>query len=228
MTSAFDKYDKSYEQVVQDSIAFSGLKHDFFMVAKAQRLAALFKRQFGDRRPALIDIGCGIGRLHPLLVPICSTVAGCDPSADCIAQARVANPAIDYQQGDGQRLNRAERTFDVALAVCVYHHLLPAERAALTAEMRRVVRPGGLIVIIEHNPWNPLTRLAVARCPFDHDAVLLDWRESRQLLAEGGLTLAQSEHFLLLPFSNSLAARIEHGLGAWPVGAQYMTWGQVQ
>ena len=39
--------------------------------------------------------------------------------------------------------------------------------------MRRVVRPGGLLCIIEHNPFNPLTRLAVVRCEFDRDAVLL-------------------------------------------------------
>ena len=45
--------------------------------------------------------------------------------------------------------------------------------AGFVADMVRVTRPGGLVCVIEHNPLNPLTRLAVNRCPFDADAVLL-------------------------------------------------------
>ena len=54
-------------------------------------------------------------------------------------------------------------------------------------EMRRVVRPGGLVCVIEHNPLNPLTRLAVARCEFDRDTVLLGAGKARKLMAAGGL-----------------------------------------
>ena len=53
--------------------------------------------------------------------------------------------------------------------------------------MRRVVRPGGLVCVIEHNPLNPLTRsLAVSRCEFDSDAVLLGASTTRKLMAAGG------------------------------------------
>ena len=228
MSSAFDQYDKSYQRVVQDSIAFSGLKHDFFLQAKVQRLEALFARHFGDVRPALADIGCGVGGMHRLLQPICSAIAGSDPSGDCIAQARAENPGVEYVQADGQKLPWVDGAFDVSLAVCVYHHVVPGERAALVGEMRRIVRPGGLVVIIEHNPWNPLTRLAVMRCPFDHDAVLLDWREAGALLADAGLGTTVTEHFLLMPFANAAAARIEGVFGGLPFGAQYMTAGHVK
>ena len=94
--------------------------------------------------------------------------------------------------------------------------------------MRRIVRPGGLVVIIEHNPWNPLTRLAVARCPFDHDAVLLDWREASALMRAGDLQRVEGEHFLLLPFAAAPAAVVERSLRCLPVGAQYMTAGVVR
>lgn len=228
MASAFDQYDKSYEKVVQDSISFSGLKHDFFLEAKVWRLADLFQRHFGERRPRLADIGCGIGAMHRMLAPICASIAGSDPSADCIAQAKCANPSVEYTQAEGQALPWADNSFDVALAVCVFHHIAPGARPALIADMGRVVRAGGLVVIIEHNPWNPLTRLAVARCPFDHDAVLLDWREAQTLLASGGIVKPGSEHFLLLPLAAGSAVAIERSLRGLPFGAQYMTAGTVR
>jgi hypothetical protein len=52
--------------------------------------------------------------------------------------------------------------------------------------MARVTRPGGLICIIEHNALNLLTRLAVNRCPFDADAVLLRSGQSQELLRGAG------------------------------------------
>lgn len=228
MASAFDQYGKTYGDVVQQSISFSGLKHDFFLDAKVRRLQALFAAHFGDRKPALADIGCGVGKMHPLLAPICGPIAGSDPSGDCIAEARVANPGVSYAQSQGHSLPWDDAAFDAALAVCVFHHVMPVERAVLVAEMKRIVRPGGLVVIIEHNPWNPATRLAVARCPFDHDAVLLDWRACEGLLREGGMDGVASEHFLLLPTAHKLAQRIEGGLAWLPAGAQYMTVGRVR
>lgn len=227
MASAFDQYDKSYSQVVQDSISFSGLKHDFFLAAKARLLAGLFARHFGTERPSLADVGCGVGAMHGLLAPICGRIAGSDPSSECIATAIANNPTVDYAQAQGQNLPWSTASFDVSLAVCVYHHVLPGDRRALVSEMRRVVRPGGLVVIIEHNPWNPLTRLAVARCPFDHDAVLLDWRESRDLLRSGGLRDIENRHFLLFPFATRITDVMEAGVSGAPLGAQYMTAGTV-
>ena len=64
-------------------------------------------------------------------------------------------------------------------AVCVYHHVEPGDRAPLTAEIRRVLKPGGMLAIIEHNPLNPVTRAVVKRIPLDRDAQLLSAREAR-------------------------------------------------
>ena len=227
MASAFDPYGKTYQQVVQDSISFSGLEHDFFLTAKVRRLQALFAQHFGAARPSLADIGCGVGKLHPLLAPICDGIAGSDPSGDCLAEARLANPAVHYTQSEGQVLPWPDASFDAALAVCVFHHVVPDERAALVGEMRRIVKPGGLVVVIEHNPWNPLTRLAVARCPFDHDAVLLDWRECSRMLVSGSLGSVRSGHFLMLPSAHMAAAAVEGVFAGLPFGAQYMTAGTV-
>jgi SAM-dependent methyltransferase len=226
MSSAFDAYDKTYEAVVQDSIAFSGLKHDFFLEAKIIALKRLFQSHFGDRKPSLLDVGCGVGRMHPLFKDIVGGLAGCDPSADSVARASTDNPAVAYRKSAGSDLPWDTAAFDVTLAVCVFHHVPVEERAALLADMHRTTRPGGLTVIIEHNPLNPLTRLAVARCPFDHDAALLTAGESKRLLRDAGYADAASRFFLLLPTRARLAAWVEQRTEALPLGAQYMAVGK--
>jgi SAM-dependent methyltransferase len=227
MSAPFDAYRTEYEALVERSIAFSGLRHDFFIAAKVALLADLFAERFGGQRPLLLDVGCGVGRMHAALRPITGSLAGCDLSREALDRARVEHPWADYRAYDGTRLPWGDAAFDVSLAVCVLHHVPPTGWTALVAEMRRVTRPGGLVALIEHNPWNPATRLGVARCPFDHDAVLLTARRSRALLDAGGLTGVESRHFLLLPTAAAWARRLERRLGRIPAGAQYLAFGTV-
>jgi hypothetical protein len=93
--------------------------------------------------------------------------------------------------------------------------------------MRRVTRHGGLVCLIEHNPYNPLTRLAVSRCEFDRDAVLLGAGTTRKLMAETGLREIGARHFLLLPWDTKPARRFERALSGTPLGAQYAAFGTV-
>jgi hypothetical protein len=101
------------------------------------------------------------------------------------------------------------------------HHVLPADRPGLAAELARVAAPGGLVVLFEHNPWNPLTRLAVSRCAFDDDAVLLGRGETRSLLAAAGLDPVEARYILFFPWSGELLRSIERRLGRLPLGAQH-------
>jgi SAM-dependent methyltransferase len=221
MTELFDDYRSNYRDVVQSSIDFSGLSHSFFMRAKADLLRDLVAEHLGSDKPRMLDVGCGVGSLHPLLRGIAGPLSGIDVSSDCIAQARVDNRDGDYRAFDGSSFPFDDGSFDLVTAVCVLHHIDPAARANFVKEMRRVARPGGMICIIEHNPLNPLTRLAVMRCEFDRDATLLGAGEVRRLLAAGGLREIGSRHFLLLPWETKRARRIEAALGNVPLGAQY-------
>lgn len=226
MSSAFDAYRTRYEAVVSESIAFSGLGHAFFLDAKARLLADLFAGHFGAAAPRLLDVGCGVGLLHRRLGAAVSAVSGTDPSVESLARARAENPGVAYRPQVGGTLPWPDAAFDASLAVCVFHHVPAIARPALVSEMRRVTRRGGLVVLIEHNPWNPLTRLAVARCPFDHDAVLLGARGARRLLGAGGLSAVRSRHFLAIPATGPWATRAETLLGALPLGAQFAAIGE--
>ena len=224
MSAQFDDYRGNYRDVVQSSIDFSGLPHDFFMRAKAVLLRDLIAERLGGK-PAMLDVGCGVGSFHPFMRGMVRRLSGIDVSAPSIAQARADNPDNDYRAFDGKNLPFDSGSFDLATAVCVLHHVAPAEWPGFIAELRRVVRPGGLVCVIEHNPLNPLTRLAVMRCEFDRDAKLLDAGKTQALMAQSGLSEIEARYFLLLPWETTLARRVEGGLRHLPLGAQYAAFG---
>jgi SAM-dependent methyltransferase len=227
MTQLFDAYDRSYRDVVQSSVDFSGLPHSFFMSAKAAVIDDVVTAHFGARKPDALDIGCGVGTLHPYVRAQFARLSGTDVSAASLARARADNPDNDYRKSDGATLPYGDASFDFTLAVCVMHHVPPADWPAFLREMRRVSRPGGLVCVIEHNPFNPLTRYAVARCEFDRDAVLLRAGRVRRLMAQAGLRAIATRQFLFLPSAAPLARRIERGFAWLPLGAQYIACGTV-
>lgn len=227
MAELFDNYRSNYRDVVQSSIDFSGLPHSFFMRAKADLLRQLIAQRLGAEKPVMLDVGCGVGSFHPLLRGMVGRLSGIDVSSASIAQARADNPRVDYRAFDGRSFPFGDAGFDLVTAICVVHHVAPAEWAHFMNEMRRVVRPGGLVCVIEHNPLNPLTRLAVARCEFDRDAVLLGAGKAQKLMAAGGLREIGARHFLLLPWKAKPVRRVEAALSNLPLGAQYAAFGTV-
>lgn len=221
MASCFDDYRDSYGDMVEGSIGFSGLRHDFFLKAKADLLRRLvIERGLDETAVRALDVGCGVGSLHSYLDGAFASLNGCDISQESISRARQKNPNVGYSVCTSA-LPYDDGAFDLAFASCVLHHVPPDAWAGFVREMRRVLRPGGIACIIEHNPLNPLTRLAVFRCPFDKDAVLLRTSRVKALFREAGFSSIQSEHFLLLPRAGAFARRVERAFSALPLGAQY-------
>jgi ubiquinone/menaquinone biosynthesis C-methylase UbiE len=127
---------------------------------------------------------------------------------------------------EGDKLPLEDNTMDIVFASCVMHHLQPKDLTKFTAEMTRVVRPGGLVAIIEHNPWNPLTRLAVSSCEFDRDAVLLTRKTASRLLKDAGLYIQDEAYILFFPLNYGFCRAVESRLRWLPLGAQYLVIGQ--
>ncbi len=227
MSNDFDEYRHTYRDEVQRSIDFSGQDVGFFTDVKARLLGELAERQFGKTGElAVLDVGCGVGLTDDALQGRFATIHGVDVSEGAVAEAAAMNPWATYASYDGRTLPFEDDRFDLAFAICVVHHVEPTERVAFIAEMARVVRPGGLVVAIEHNPFNPLTRMAVARCDFDEGVVLAPRRQARALLAANHLRLVGSPYILFFPWRTEFFRRIERALTWAPLGAQYIAAGQ--
>ena len=226
--SEFDAYDRNYSDVVNRAIAFSGLKVDFFTKAKVEYLLDLVAMLHPPAsRAELIDVGCGVGNSHPLLAGHFAKLVWVDSSLSCIARASERNPLVEYAAYDGLNLPFSDAAFDVASAVCVFHHLAVSDRRGLVGEIHRILRPNGLFVIFEHNPLNPLTRHVVNRCEFDENAILLHRDETEALLVGGGFRNVVTRFILTIPVIG-FVRRIADGIfSRLPIGAQYYTVGQV-
>ena len=84
------------------------------------------------------------------------------------------------------------------------------------------MRPGGLVVVYEHNPLNPLTRVAVSRCEFDEGVELLSRGETKSLLRRAGLEPIESRYIAFFPWRGRGLRALEHGLARLPLGGQYV------
>jgi SAM-dependent methyltransferase len=221
MAPEFDRYADEYEELVQRSISFSGQDQSFFIEARARHLLELVGRRLGEPENVhALDVGCGTGLGHGHLA-VLGELEGVDVSEPMLEAARRRNPAVRYHIGNGKELPLDDDAFDLTFTACVLHHVPPAERAAFVRELARVTRPGGLVVVFEHNPLNPLTRLAVSRCEFDADAFLLRLRETRSRLRAANLHLTDARYVVFFPWRGALFERAERALAWLPAGAQY-------
>ncbi len=103
----------------------------------------------------LLDVGCGPGTITVELAQRVSPgrVVGIDREASVLDEARRAaaeaasgaDVTADFSVGDVYRLEFGEGSFDVAHAHQVLQHL--ADPVAALREMRRVLRPGGLLAV---------------------------------------------------------------------------------
>jgi SAM-dependent methyltransferase len=227
MTTKFDRYSQSYDASVNSALSFSGLRVDVFTRVKVDYFIDIIDLL---RPPAaqaeVIDIGCGVGNSHPLLRKRVARVVGVDISRASLATARLRNPCNEYREYDGLKLPYPDAIFDAASAVCVFHHILPAMRARLVEDVLRVLRPGGIFAIFEHNPINPLTRHVVNNCEFDKDAVLLRRRESEALLKAAGFVDVETRFILAVPPLGFILRKVDRLFKRVPFGAQYVTAGR--
>ncbi|MEO8468045.1 MAG: class I SAM-dependent methyltransferase [Chloroflexota bacterium] len=110
-------------------------------------------------RPSILDVGCGSGldlewwreQGWPA-----ERLAGIDLVDERVAAAQIRNPGVDVRRGEGAMLPFADAAFDVATASTVFSSISNAtSRRALFAEMGRVVRTGGLIIVYDFVLRNP-------------------------------------------------------------------------
>jgi SAM-dependent methyltransferase len=103
-----------------------------------------------DRR--VLDLGCGKGRFARALCERGASVVGLDLSAAMLNEAK----GIDRVRASARRLPFRPASFDAVVAVEVFEHLAPRSLDLVCVEARRVLRPGGTLVIVDKNArsWN--------------------------------------------------------------------------
>lgn len=98
----------------------------------------------------ILDVGCGPGSVLMQLTRAFEVEGvGIDASSKMIEVGRREAPEIEFHVGRAEQLPFGDATFDAVLSRMVIHHL---ERPRAFAEMRRVLRPNGRVVITTTDP----------------------------------------------------------------------------
>jgi ubiquinone/menaquinone biosynthesis C-methylase UbiE len=81
-----------------------------------------------------------------------NTVTGLDLSPDMLAVARAGNgyPNVTLAEGDAAALPYEDAGFDVTHVSFALHDMPPSMRSRVLAEMRRVTRPGGNVIVVDY------------------------------------------------------------------------------
>lgn len=109
-----------------------------------RRLAALAAARKGA---PVLDLCCGTGDIGRLLSAEGARVVGCDFTWEMIAAAPPANRGQFFVQGDALRLPFKNGSFDVGTIAYGLRNLASFEQGL--AEMRRVLKPGGRLLILD-------------------------------------------------------------------------------
>lgn len=116
----------------------------------------------------VLDVGCGTGTLAVKAAQAAPglAVTGLDADPAILTRARrradSARLEIEFDQGMSTALPYPDACFDLVLSTLFFHHLRDDDKRRTAAELVRVLRPGGRLVVGDlGSPHDPLMRVAV-------------------------------------------------------------------
>ena len=99
---------------------------------------------------AACDVGCGFGRLTPVLTEFACAVTAFERELDLVATARLLQPSLDLRPIERlDTLPAADHSFDLGLVFTVLQHVPEPGVLDCIHEIRRVMRPGGHLLLCE-------------------------------------------------------------------------------
>ncbi len=141
------KLQASYDTVATEYVAriFDELKDKPLDRQLLDRFAARTR----DTGP-VCDLGCGPGHVARYLHERGVDVFGVDLSAGMVERARELNPGIDFRQGNMLSLDAVDESWGAIVAFYSIIHVPRSDVPQALREMRRVLRPGGLLFLAFH------------------------------------------------------------------------------
>jgi len=215
--SNFDQFADNYQRVHSENVRVTGEDSEYFARYKARYIARRMGGEFSGR---ILDYGCGVGMLsrHMKQTFPGATVDGYDISDASIAKV---DGDLRAQGTFTSEWSQVNRQYDLIVVTNVMHHVAPDQRQEVIARLRDRLAAQGILIVVEHNPLNPLTRWAVSKCAFDDDAILLPTAEAKGYVLQSGLKILRRDYIVFFPRLLAWFRPLEPSLSWCPVGAQY-------
>ena len=144
--SSYDRIADEYVRRIFDELDHKPLDRE---------LLDRFAERVRDRGPVL-DIGCGPGIVARYLRHRQVQVTGVDLSLGMVERARALNPGIDFVQGDMRSLDVPDGALGGIVGFYSIIHIPPDDVVAVLRELRRALRPDGLLLLSFHIGSEPV------------------------------------------------------------------------
>ena len=219
----FDGLADQYYEQHKSNIGLSGESPEYFASYKIVDLRRIIDT-LNIEVSSILDFGSGIGNSIPhfrMHFPDTHIICG-DVSQRSIEIARARFPGAErHVLIPADAIPLPDASVDIAFTACVFHHIPHELHAHWLKELKRVVRPGGVITIFEHNPYNPLTVRAVNTCPLDMNARLIPAREMKRRMEDAGWHMPEIRYRIFFPGFAAPLRPLEKYLQRFFIGAQY-------
>jgi SAM-dependent methyltransferase len=231
--NVFDRVARDYEKIHNRSLP-PGVHSADFISQRVTTVTRWLSDEYAGKEFFYLDFGCGNGRMlksllesdaaKPLVEQGRLRLFGFDTSVESINEAkslmgddRVCLVSdLNHLPGDVR--------FDFVISCHVFHHIPPAERAETVVSLASRMKPSSRLVIWEHNPFNPITRMLVKMCPFDDDARLLTVNATKTLFGKNSFRCLEHAYVNVFPprwLRLNAVSATEVKLSRLPIGAQY-------
>ena len=139
----FDRWAATYDQSIMQRL--------YFAPVHSKMLDLLIREGPKDPPSCIIDVGCGTGRLlraASVRWPE-AQLLGVDPAEQMVVEATRLNPNAIFKLASAESLPFPDQTADIVLSSLSFHHWANQEKGL--QEIARVLRPGGLFCLADHN-----------------------------------------------------------------------------
>jgi SAM-dependent methyltransferase len=188
------------------------------------RKRVAYIRQHAPAGSKILDVGCGTGVLAERLLHEGYDVTGADPFPAMLERMNARDSRLKTVHAHGQDLPFEDDTFDFTYCVAVMHHVAePKDVRDTLLEMCRVTKPGGHVLVWDHNPRNPYWPILMKRVPQDTGAErLIPEAEIIDGMISGGATPVEATPLGMMPdFTpkplTGMVAKLEHLIERAPV-----------
>lgn len=236
-TTEFDNYAKDYEYGFDNPIKkLLGSKPDDFFNTKINWLNNFIKKvpYLENKKIEILDFGCGTGLFLKQLknLNLNANLSGVEISVKMLEAAK-KNLGPDFYNrlyllpDDLQKITHQK--YDLIILSSVLHHIDVNQRTKTFYNLSELLNPKGFLIIFEHNPLNPITKLVVKNTKIDKNAILLKPQEIVEYFTKTGqFDFFKLEYIMFFPprLNTKITTTLEKKLARIPFGAQYVIVGR--
>lgn len=201
-----------------------GPSHKRYMKQKTNLLLRCIRKNRLNTKK-ILDVGCGTGELETNLANRLEMI-GVDLAAAMLSVAKEKRRDCEFLRASCDKLPFRDGTFTMVLVVNVLHHLKPRDRKPFFSEISKMLAPGGYVIVFEHNPKNPFTRIVVRSCRIDRGILFLNTKEVTSLAKTSKIDKVDIEYLTFFPPILSFMESLERRMQRLPLGGEFMFLGR--